>query len=396
LNWHLLNLATESDRNEALALSKLALNSSRLGARAFDMTWRSGSINDPSSLRVFVLRREATPVGLAVFSVHSKALALRLGEISIANVSLIRHWHLGDPYLDVTLDSAAATDACRALVSAATSQLGRRECLFFEGLPVEGPMRDAIAGSKSNTATLRLDLGDDFEHQFIRMPNSFADYLEQLGSRSRQSLLYSRRRLAKDMGDDVRCECFESEQSIERFVVDATAVSRKTYQWNLLGLGLRDPEALSNTLRLAARNGWLRSFILYCRQAPVAFMLGSQHGDCYYYDDVGYDPDFSKWSVGSVLQLLVLEQLLGRPDKPTTFDFSTGYGEHKGRFGNFSRRECNLLVLPRTFANVALGHAYRGTDRLSRSAARILANAGLKDRLKRLIRRGSARNVTPG
>lgn len=395
MQWHLLNLSNEPELREVVAVSKSALAGSRLGARAFDLQWRSGAGADRSTLRVFALRDDATTLGLALFSIHRKPLTFRLGEISIGSVDFARHWHVGEPYLDSRFDAPAAAEAFDKLVDVAVARLGRKECLFFEGLPVDGAARGALGTDRSDRPWIVLKLGDDFDHQFIQLPDTFTDYVAQLGSRSRQSLLYSQRRLLKDMGGDVRCECFESEESVERFVADATAVSRKTYQWNLLNLGLRDSAALSDSLRFAARNGWLRSFLLYCRETPVAFMLGGQYGDCYYYDDVGYDPDFSKWSVGSVLQLEVLQQLLARADKPRNFDFSTGYGEHKGRFGNYSRKERNVLVFPRNTRNRVLRRLYSLTDQTSKATARLLAKAGVKDRLKQLIRRRSGRKSGP-
>jgi CelD/BcsL family acetyltransferase involved in cellulose biosynthesis len=77
-------------------------------------------------------------------------------------------------------------------------------------------------------------------------------------------------------------------------------------------------------------------------------MLGYQYGGCYYYTDVGFDPAYAKWSVGSVLQLKVLQDLYQQDGRPELFDFSTGYGEHKERFGSESRLEANVLLMPRT------------------------------------------------
>jgi GNAT acetyltransferase-like protein len=390
LQWHRLNLARPADLSAASEFSKKASVSANRNGRAFDLDWRCEPDGDVSSLRALVLREGSSMLGFALFSIHRLPLKLCAGEITFANVDLIRHWHPAEPYLESYLTSEATVDACGRLLDLTVAELGHGECLFFEGMPADGPMRKALAATRRVPA-VRLELGDEFEHQFIRMPSTLAEYVTQLGSRSRQSVLYSQRRLRKDMGGDVRCECFESVESVDRFVSDAVAVSRKTYQWNLLGLGLRDADGLRGTLTHAARHGWLRSFILYCKESPAAFMLGSQHGDCYYYDDVGYDPAFAKWSVGSVLQIEVLEHLFARADKPSLFDFSVGYGEHKARFGNLSRRECNTLVLPPTTRNRLVASVHRGADATSRLAARVLQRTGLKNRMKQLIRHRSKR-----
>jgi hypothetical protein len=368
-----------------------------LGARAFDPVWRAGPDQDPGVLRLYALTRGDAAQGFAVFSRRPhQPLKLSLGEMPVAKVDFTRYWHLGEPYLHPALDRPASIAACAQLVVLARSALVADECLFFEGVPVGSAMHEALRAAADDGGDMRLQLGNEYEHQFIAMPDTFAEYVAGLGSRSRQSVLYSQRKLKKDMGGDVRCVCFETEADVDKFVPDAQLVSQKTYQWNLLGLGLRDTPATRSGLRHAARNGWFRSFILYCKGAPAAFMLGHQHGDCYYYDDVGYDPAYSKHSVGSVLQIEVLEYLYSREDRPAWFDFSTGYGPHKGRFGNKGRTEADFLVVPGTVKNRLVIGAYRTTSHLSKAAGNALARLGVKDAIKKMIRRRSAQETPSG
>ena len=138
--------------------------------------------------------------------------------------------------------------------------------------------------------------------------------------------------------------------------------------------------------RFAAERNWLRCYILYCKNVPVAFMVGYQYEDCFFYIDVGYDPEWAKYSVGSVLQLEVMEDLYRRDNTPTLFDFSTGHGPHKSRFGKESHEEVNMLLLPNTLGNRMLAIAFRGVDDTLDLTSRILDNFGLKQSLKKAIR----------
>ena len=94
-----------------------------------------------------------------------------------------------------------------------------------------------------------------------------------------------------------------------QFVSKAVAISRKTYQWHLLGLGLRKPEQLERTLTAMAARGWTRCYLLECGGVPTAFMIGYQYRGTYHYVDVGFDPDWEKFSVGTMLHLAVLREL---------------------------------------------------------------------------------------
>ena len=171
------------------------------------------------------------------------------------------------------------------------------------------------------------------------------------------------------------------------FLDKAISISKTTYQWHLLGLGLRRGDVLERRMRFAGRMGWLRCYLLECGGKPAAFMLAYQYGGCFYYTDVGYDPGFARWSAGSVLQLLVMEDLYEKPDRPDVFDFATGYGEHKARFGNASREEANWLLLPRSLRNTVLAGAYRRLDGLANLATSTADRIGVKQTLKKTVRR---------
>ena len=50
---------------------------------------------------------------------------------------------------------------------------------------------------------------------------------------------------------------------------------QKTYQYDLLGAGLRDHDSLTKRYRATADLGWFRSYILYVDDKPVAFQAGT-------------------------------------------------------------------------------------------------------------------------
>lgn len=386
-HWELLDLSSAEGRVQSLQVARSIAPREGLGALSYNVEWKLGPDPDWAKMQAYALMDGATARGFAPFYRQSRPLVFRLGEIAVGSARLSRLTIIGDLHFEPGTGPDDQAGAAKDLLQLMLSRLMPGEALFFEGLPVEGATHGLLAGKgAADLGVVTIQLGAAFDHQFIEFPPSFKDYLQQLGSRSRQSVQYSARRLDKEMGNQVELVKFDSPEGVDRFLADAEAISRKTYQANLLGLGIRADRDTTARLRHAAANGWLRSYILYCKQVPSAFMLGFQYGGCYYYDDVGYDPDFAKWSVGSVLQLKVIEEILGLPDAPRHFDFSTGFGQHKGRFGNMERREVNLLVLPRSVKNRLLASAFRGSENLSNGAVRGLERLGVKERVKKLIR----------
>jgi hypothetical protein len=383
--WLACELHSAERREQALAVTRELIPRTEFGAMAYDIEWRLGPEPDWSSVLAFVYRDEAGRTGYAPFFKQERPLELHLGEITYASFGIERFTLIGPPVLPEGSRNELTT-VTLSLLDALASRLGPSGAIHFEGLPVESVAYELITSGGIATRYITVPLGEPFEHQFARLPDTYEEYLGELGSRSRQSVQYSERKLAKDMNGEVRVDCFETADAVERFLTDGGAVSRKTYQWNLLGLGLRDTLELRGRLRVAAQRGWLRSYVLYCRELPVAFMLGYQYAGCYYYTDVGYDPDYANWSVGSVLQLKVMQDLYARGNRPGVFDFSTGYGSHKARFGNISRREANVLLLPRRLKNRVIASAFLLNERASGTAVAALQRLGLKSRIKKWVR----------
>jgi hypothetical protein len=393
--WTRCDLTSRPARDHVLELSRRLLPHARSGALFFDLEWRLGQDPDWSSVWAYLYEGTGQTQGFAPFFRQDRPLPFHFGEFKIGSARLTRYTLIGEP-LVLHAGSADEEGIKRALLLDVLGRLGPGEAAYFEGLALDSPTYKALSSCVEVARRfVTVQLGEPFEHQYIRFPDTYAEYLKAMGSRSRQSVQYSERKLARDMEGAVQMRCFEAIDDVDRFLEDAAAVSAKTYQTHLLGLGIRQSDEFRQRFALAAQRRLFRSYILYCNDHPVAFMVGYQHEGCFYYIDVGYDPAYAQWSVGSVLQIKVLRDLYERAPHPTLFDFSTGFGAHKARFGNVSRLEVNVLVLPATLRNRILVSTHAIVERASNSIVGLVDRLGLKARLKKLIRRRSSRGAEP-
>ncbi len=323
-------------------------------------------------------------IGYAPLTRGSRLLRFQIGELLLCRRRLVSLTLIHDLVID------GASEMCRLLsaqfLEDIASRLRPEEGVFLEGVPVDSVLFELATNYGRGSRLLTIRLGDPFEHQLARLPQTFRDYETQLGSHSRHNLRHRRKKLAQHVSGDLRAVRFSDAEDVDRFVIDAQKISRTTYQWRLLGLGLRDAEGLKSTLGFAARHRWLRSYILYCGSAPAAFMLGYVYRRVYHYMDVGFDPAWAKWGVGSILQMEVMKDLIEDPNRPELFDFATGDGDHKARFGNSSRREANLLLLKNCPRNVLSAAGYALTTTTDKYAGRWLQQLGIKARVKHWLR----------
>lgn len=388
--WALLDGAALRDPGICQEIRKLMQQSGDLLLH-HDPIWLgvgAGETPDTAPLSAnafYVCRRNGLLIGYAPFTSGSRALRFAVGEL-ILHRHRLRSFTLVHDIVAVG-GGEMRLALTRELLDVIRRRLRPGEGVFLEGVPTDSALFQAVSAPASGRSLLTVRLGDACEHQFARLPDNFRDYEAQLGSNSRKKLRWGRKKLMEHVSGELRTARFTEMADVAQFVADAQKISRATYQWRLLGLGLRNAAGLTATLVFAARNGWLRSYILYCRGEPVAFMLGYHYCRTYYYMDVGYDPDWSKWGVGSILQIEVMKDLLGDPNRPEIFDFSTGIGEHKTRFGNSSRSEINLLLLKNCPRNALLAAAFTATAAVDKQLRKSMERLGVKASLKRWLRR---------
>ncbi|MGI9494224.1 MAG: GNAT family N-acetyltransferase [Geminicoccaceae bacterium] len=389
ISWSAIDLSDRHAREEAIVFARTVMEEAGEPHLRHDLEWTlCGS--STQSVVAFRFDNNEGVRGFALLLRQVRPLQFQLGELTYYRRQLTRYDLWSGPLIaGVPKESAAWRELALAFLDAVKRHLSPSfEVIGIEGLQVGSPFHQLLQHDPEIAGDfLLVDQSDPFAHQFIDLPPTLDDYLEDLGKRTKKSLAYSRRRLLRDFADDVEVTCYEQLDDVQGFLDQAMEISKKTYQWRLLGLGLRNRKALETRMRFAAEKNWLRSYILFCSGRPVAFLLGYQHGACFYYIDVGFDPDYSQWSVGSMLQVEVIEDLYARDNRPQLFDFSTGYGDHKARFGNREQEEINLLLLPRTLRHAILATAYKRLDGLANLAVSTADRIGVKQTLKKTIRR---------
>ena len=96
--------------------------------------------------------------------------------------------------------------------------------------------------------------------------------------------------------------------------------------------GLSETDMVRSQLLYDAQHGWMRSYILFCGERPCAFRMGCQYRGRFLSHEIGFDPEFARYSVGTVLQYLTIQDLFDHK-RPAVFDFQD-YGAYKETWGD--------------------------------------------------------------
>jgi CelD/BcsL family acetyltransferase involved in cellulose biosynthesis len=256
------------------------------------------------------------------------------------------------------------------------------EVIILNSHPIQKPMKRL---SMQHGALCYFPL--TYRRFYIDLSGTFEEYLDKLTSNERTHL---RRKVRRFKEDGVEFQVFRSAEELLRFHSLAQQVSRKTWQENLLKTGLPDTPAFEAELRSRGEQDTARAFLLLKGGIPIAYLCTFAKDDVLISRSLGYDLEFRHASPGAVLQYLALEFLFAE-QKFAMFDFSEGEGQHKQTFATHSIDCADVLLFAPTARAKALVRADLMINASVRAVLRITERAGLKERLKRLVKTWSAK-----
>ena len=357
-----------------------------------DPKWLTGRVNGRDGhVTYFLLGHQERPVGYAPFVVHSTELAHRLGEITLFSVSVLRHAIQGTPLCRNKEDLPALFVSLRETI-------GKRGVVFFEGVAMGSHLWALLVSSTSIAQKLFhvLPHGPIYARRLIELPigSDFDDYLAVLGSGTRKDVRRTRKGFLAGANGEVRMIRYTAPDHAADLAAALSIVSRKTYQHHLLGLGFENDSDHIEKFRIAAIGGWLRAYVLWIDDTPVAFQVGYRDATTYYGHHIGYDPAISKLQPGIYLHTEIMIDLLA--DDLCRFDFLSGDSLYKQRMSNSMREERHYYVIPRGWPGSVYASTLSMMNYASELIGRLLARNGLKERIRRILRRVAVKRSSHG
>ena len=228
---------------------------------------------------------------------------------------------------------------------------------------------------------------NQYQRYYINLQQSFDDYQAKFSSKSRSTIKRKIKKFAKQCGDDIRWQRYNDAAEMAEFYRLARQVSSRSYQEKLLDAGLPDSADFQEQLKTAAEQDLVRGYVLFDGDKPIAYMYCPIHEGILMYDYLGYDPDYMKWSVGTILHWRAFEDIFNE-GKFRLFDFTEGESEHKRLYATDNLLCGNVYFLRKGFGMMLLLRLHKALDDFSNWLGGVLDRYGLKTKIKKFIRFG--------
>jgi CelD/BcsL family acetyltransferase involved in cellulose biosynthesis len=223
-------------------------------------------------------------------------------------------------------------------------------------------------------AGLRPYVRSTYPRHYAALDQDFDTYLGGFSAKTRQALKRKRRKLEERSGGAIDLRAYAKPEAMAEFHRHARAVSALTYQEKRLDAGL-PAGALAEMQALAGRDE-VRGWLLFLDGRPVSYLYAPARGETLIYAYLGYDPDYADLSVGTVLQLEAMRQLM-EERRFRWFDFTEGDGQHKRQFATGAVDSVDLLLLRPSWRNRSAMAVLGGFDRSVAAGKRLATAVGL-------------------
>jgi GNAT acetyltransferase-like protein len=135
-------------------------------------------------------------------------------------------------------------------------------------------------------------------YYFIDARESFDSYVQQMAGKVRHELRRKLKRFIEYSGGQIDLRTYRSAPEAQIFEHLAHAVSRRTYQHRLLGVGLPDTAQFKADLMDRASRDAMRGYLLFHQGTAIAYAYAIIKGDCLQFRCIGYDPSWRELSAG--------------------------------------------------------------------------------------------------
>ena len=249
-------------------------------------------------------------------------------------------------------------------------------------------------GARVNEEVKTLQIAKDlivyiperYNRFYTRLDQSFDEYKQSFKSKTRSGIQRKVNKFAKLSGGEIDFRVYSTPAELKDFLQYAITLTEKTYQTRLLDAGLPTDDAYRSELLHLAEQNKVRAFLLFREDRPVSYLVLDAAADTLIYRYLGYDPDESKTSPGTVLHWLAL-QYLTEEGKFKYLDFTEGEGQQKRTFGTESIYCANIYWLNKSVKNLALVYGQIALNKFSQATGKLLDAWGIKTKLKQLLRR---------
>jgi hypothetical protein len=193
-------------------------------------------------------------------------------------------------------------------------------------------------------------MGDSCPYQLL--PKDYDSFLAKLGRRRRESIRRKFRKVKKQF--EIRLETIHLSEFVDHAFSNIFNIYTKSLRGKQSNRGFANSDYFKfhkEIAQLFAEHRWLRIYILWFDEVPVAYIYGYLYNNVFWYYQTAFDLEYQKYGPGSIALQMTIESVINEGAKE--FDFLRGDEAYKFHFAENIRQQKKILI----FRNKGLSYS---------------------------------------
>jgi hypothetical protein len=327
------------------------------------------------------------PVALLVGRLEKTTVRPRIGYLKLFPISVSQFVFVGGGLLGDASDRVA-TAMVREIKKSLNN--GHADRVLISYFPIESILSKFVRSDCS--IWCRSFAPHAVQHWKTSLPQNLEFFLAKRPKKHRYWLRRIQKVFEAQYDGKISFSVFKTPQDVEPFCKAAESVAQNTYQRGL-GAGFIDNEENRKRLELMAQRGWLRSYVVFVEDKPLAFWSGERIGPTFFLTWTAFDACYRKYEIGTILFLKMVEDLLAFGIKE--MDYGLGWAQYKERFGDICSLDQDAVIYASTLKAFGLNLILTLEVFINRVGKKLLSMLKVSDRFKKMWRSGLADKTNP-
>lgn len=279
------------------------------------------------------------------------AAPLMSTEYNLLGMKLRKIEFIGTPASDYHsfLLTVKKPEYARTMIKYVTRIAPDWDCFEFEEVPTDSETAGVLRTISKEPFTLEEEIGTLCP--YVILPSNFEDYLKGLGSNWRRNMRRWGKKLKQDFKAEFKiCNNVETIDDALRTFFD---LHQKRWQSRRQAGAFADKtfrDFHHDVAKSFVEKGWLTLCFLTLNDKPVSAVYAFKYAEKMFNYLTGFDPQYSKYRVGHLIFLYLIEHSMNNGIKE--FDFMRGDESYKRLWNPIIRKNLELRAIRKTFVPI--------------------------------------------
>jgi Acetyltransferase (GNAT) domain len=222
------------------------------------------------------------------------------------------------------------------------------------------------------------------EHFLLEIPESLEGYFKTKDAKSRYNLKRMMKQLENTYKENITIRIFTEAEDVEVFCEHAEIISQKSHL-RPINAGFRSTPAEIKKKKILANIGFFRSYILYLKEKPAAFISGIIYKRSFLTEHIGFDIQYERLSIGSYLLLKAIEDIASNKCADI-IDYSYGSDSYKKRFSSLFNEDIRIRLFIPKISNLFFMMNIAFFTAITNLTRKMLKKTGMYTKIRKTVR----------